>query len=160
MAHLDHCPMYQFRVPTTELNRAFRKWGAISLIASIVVHFVLPNGISSSTIILVAAIGVAGYFYARQHVWLRLSADGMSGTGYTNRRVEISWHDTITVTTARMSDMDGVEIRASENDGFVKKRILSLFIPRAIADTPEFSATVAKFAPKDHPLRTLSNNAP
>lgn len=130
------------------------------MIALILGEFLLPNGISSSTIVLVTASGVAGYFYAKQQVWLSLSADGVGGRGYTNRRVEIDWHDTVTVNTARMYDMDGFEIRASANDGFVEKQIYSLFIPRAIADTPEFSAAVAKLAPTGHPLRTVSNNAP
>ncbi|MFM9879284.1 MAG: hypothetical protein ACKVOO_02590 [Burkholderiaceae bacterium] len=110
-------------------------------------NFILPNGISRDTVIMMASISVAGYFYAKQHVWLSLSADGISGRGYTNRRIEISWHYTITVNTVKKSDMDGVEIRTLENDGFVKKQILSLFIPSAIAVTPEFLAAVAKFAP-------------
>lgn len=160
MAHLDGSLMYQFRVPPAELNRTFRKWGVTVLIALVLAHLLLPNGISGSTAVLLAAIGASGYFYAKQHIWLTLSPDGICGTGYTNRKIEISWHDTISINSARMSDMDGAEIRTAENDGVVKKRILSLFIPRAISDTPEFSATVGKFAPKDHPLRTLSNNAP
>lgn len=151
--------MNHFRLPTTELNRGFRKVG-VSLVAGLILaHFLTPNGISISTIILAATIGVAGYFYTKQHVWLSLSADGISGKGYTNRKVEIAWSTAVTMNAARMSNMDGFEIRASENDSAIKRKILSLFIPRAIADTPDFSATVAKFAPTDHPLRRLSGNA-
>lgn len=160
MAHIDSRTMYQFRVPTTEINRAFRKTGAALLITMVMVHLLMPNGISSGTIIMVCAIGIAGYFSAKHHVWVSLSADGVSGRGYTNRKVTIFWHDPVVVNTARISDMDGFQIRASENGGFVKKQTLSLFIPRAITDTPEFSESVAKFAPADHPLRALSNNAP
>lgn len=152
--------MYQFRLPTTELNRGFRKWGFTSLLALILAHFFLPKGISGELLVLVAAIGVGGYFYVKQYVWLTLSTEGIAGTGYTNRKIQISWRDAVTINKARVSDMDGFEIRASENDGVLRKQVLSVFIPRAIAETPEFLATVTKVAPTNHPLRTLSGNAP
>lgn len=159
MAHFDSSPMHQFQVPRAEINRAFRKWGIAVLPGLVFAHFLLPNGISGSTAVLLAAIVAASYFYAKQHVWLTLSPDGICGTGYTNRKINISWQDTISINPARILNMDGVEILASESGGFVKKQILSLFIPYAISDTLEFSATVGKFAPIDHPLRNLSKNA-
>jgi hypothetical protein len=160
MAHLADRPMYEFRLPTTELNRGFRKWGFTMLIALVLAHFFLPNGIGGELIFLPLAVGVAGYLYAKQHIWLSLSPDGISGSGYTNRKIKIAWRDTVTINKARVSAMDGFEVRASANDSFVKKQILSLFIPRAIADSPEFSAAVAELAPAGHSLRAVSNDAP
>jgi hypothetical protein len=160
MAHLESLPVHQFRVPASELNRAFRKWGATMLIGLILAHLLVPQGLSTSTVILVAILGGAGYYYAKHHVWVCLSADGICGTGYTGREVQISWHEAITVNTARKSDMDGVEIRLARNDSLLKRSVLSLFIPHAIVTTREFSTALSKLAPADHPLRKISTNAP
>ncbi len=151
---------FQFRVPISELNRSFRKWGASMLIGLILAHFLVPQGLSASAVILVAILGVGGYYYAKQHVWVSLSADGISGNGYTGREIQLPWHEAITVNTARMSDMDGVEIRLAENNNLLERRVLSLFIPHAIVTTREFSTALSKLAPADHPLRGISTNAP
>ena len=152
--------MIQFRVPPAELNRSFRRLVISAGIGLVVLHFLLPFGISGTTAGTLAAIGVVGYFYTRQHVWFTLSPDGISGSGYTNRKIHISWSDAISINPTRMSDMDGVEIRISENAGLVKKQVLSLFIPRPISDTRGFSDAVGLLAPKDHPLRKLSGTGP
>lgn len=130
------------------------------LVGMLLINFFQPSGIGGSTIVVIAVFGIMGYFYAKQDVWVTLSDQGIRATGYTGREIRIPWEAMITVNAARKYDMDGIELRLSENDNFLKKQVLSLFIPRAIANSNEFATTVAKLAPVDHPLRKLSDNAP
>lgn len=87
--------MHQFRLPLPELNRIFRHWGLATLAGVLLSHFVMPQrlGITISTTILLGIIAGGSYYVARKHVWLRMSADGISGTGYTGRGIQIAWHE-------------------------------------------------------------------
>jgi uncharacterized membrane protein len=150
--------MYEFRLPPATLNGSFRKLGFAALIGLGLAYLLTGSGFSTTTTIIVLIIGVGGYFYTKQHVWIRLSADGIDGTGYTGRKVKISWDQPVTLNATRMSDMDGVEIRLAENGGLLKKQVSSLFIPAPIANTLDFSTALFKLAPVGHPLRQMFSN--
>jgi hypothetical protein len=150
--------MYEFRLPTSTLNHSFRKLGVAALIGWGLAYWLTGSGFNTVTTIIVMMIGVGGYFYTKQHVWVRLSTDGIDGTGYTGRNVKITWDQPVTLNATRMSDMDGVEIRLAENDGLLKKQVSSLFIPTPIANTADFAAALSTLAPVGHPLRQMLTN--
>jgi hypothetical protein len=147
--------MHEFRLPTPTLNRLFGTFAIAALIGLGIAHWLSGSGISIVTAVVIVIISVGSYFYTKQYVWVRLSADGIFGTGYTGRNLKISWNQRVTLGNTHISNMEGIEIRLTENDNLLKKKVSSVFIPTPISNTPEFLAVVHKFAPSDHPLKQM-----
>lgn len=149
----------EFRLPLEVVNQQFQKVGWPVVIGLLVSNFFIHGGelaSLASTAILIGCIFGAVYFVARRHVWVTLSATGVSGTGYTGRRVCVLWSDAISVAPTIKSGISGIEVRASQNDGFLRSKVLSLFIPEPILFGSSFRLSLHQLAPPDHPLHAYT----
>ena len=133
----------EFRLPARAVRRAFLQHTAV--LAAILVVFHLVTRQSSFAALagaaaLVAAILLVAYAFSAQRVWFRASARGLAATGYTGRELEIPWSTAVRVSPARRSGQKGHSVVALENAGMFSSGLHSIFIPRAIAESPESSS--------------------
>ena len=148
-----------FKLPPSVIDRQFKRMAWFLAIGVVVSHFIIARGGLMSvlgTATLVIAVFVAAYFIAKRHVWVSLSSAGLAGTGYTGRTVSIAWAEPTTVARSFNSGMKGVEVRAIQNDGLLRSKVLSLFVPEPILASAEFRAELGRLAPAGHPLRAYA----
>lgn len=151
-----------FRLPPEVVKSQFRKVTAYVALGVLASHlFISRGGLVSlaSTALLLGGIVSACYIIAKRHVWVSLSSMGVSGIGYTGRRVSVRWSDATTVVPGITSGIKGVEVRASQNDGILNSKVLSLFVPEPILLSQSFKSSLHQLAPPGHPLREVVASA-
>jgi hypothetical protein len=69
-----------------------------------------------------------------------------------------TWADAVAIEDRSMYGFKGVLIH-SANDGLLKRRVASLFIPEPVLRLESFQAALLRVAPASHPLRLKADSA-
>ncbi len=134
---------YYFCLPRSEVNKAVRKSALV--IAGIVVGLAIVTGRSMvSSIIFLTLVHIGMYFLLLRYKYAYVSSSGIRGDSLLGSSKSFSWSDDL-------------EVRKYDSGipGYLILRIgspTSIFVPRAILDSPQFHAAVSKFAPSNHVL--------
>lgn len=151
-----------FRMPAEANNKQIRRLAIVLAVGFVVAHLLRPSarvGSSVGTAVFACAVLLFSYHLGSRHVWVTVGHDGLSGKGYTGRKIQVAWNEPITIVRSRNSGNSGVELRASANDGLLRSRVLSLFIPDPILQMPGFRAAVHAVAPSAHPIHMFLSAA-
>ena len=144
-----------FILPHAAINRAYFRllpWVLAGLLLPPLLGMTsIAVAIESSVIVAVLIGGV--YLYTRRYEWVYLSSDGIQGSTSKGKRIHIPWGDEVTITGTVA--FNGIECLALQP----RSKGRPLLLPRSIANTPEFKATLAQVAPAAHPLRSTAENA-
>ena len=144
-----------FRMPREVVDKRFQRFGVVLILGYIVSALLLRNvtaGPSISTILLLAILLLGGRHLAITHVWVSLGPEGLSGRGYTGRKVVLRWQDEAISKRTRVSGSTGVEIRATNSAGPISSQVETIFVPDAILRLQEFKSVAQAYAPANHPL--------
>lgn len=150
-----------FRLPGHVVRRTFVLHTA-AIVAVLAAFHLLSRQASLAALggaaSLAALVLAVGYAATAGRVWLTLSSTGISSVGYTGRKIELPWSTAVKVVAARRSGYKGHAV-AEQGAGVLRSRTGAIFIPAAIAASPEFAGKVAAWAPAGHPLRAIALHA-
>lgn len=147
----------ELRLPAAVVRRTFILHTAAVLGVLVVFHLLTQQeslAALGGAASLAALALVVGYASTARRVWLTLTPAGMATVGYTGRKVELPWSTPVTLSPSRRSGYKGHTV-AVFGSGFLSSSTSAVFIPTAIANTPEFGLRVAAWAPAAHPVRAL-----
>jgi hypothetical protein len=146
------------RLPGEAVRRAFLQHTALILLVLAGFALLGPRGalggLAGAAVLAVAVLAVAYGFTARR-VWVRLSAAGLSSTGYTGREVRIPWSASVHVKPSRRSAYNGHSVVPTQYVGSLAANMHTIFLPAAITGGSEFAAAIEAWAPAGHPLRDV-----
>jgi hypothetical protein len=146
-----------FRLPPSEVNRHFTRYAVGVPLVLLVYHLVFGSGLTANllySMLVFEGILAVAYFISRRAVWVSLSSSGITGVGWTGRRISIAWAEPITMTSAVSSGMKCVKLRASADNGIVRSAALSIHVAEAILASEPFRIALKELAPPKHPLRS------
>lgn len=149
------------RLPGGAVLRAFLQHAA--LIVLVLAGFSLlspqaPLGALAGAAVLAVAVLAIAYGFTAHRVWVRLSAAGLSSTGYTGRELSIPWSAGVHIKAARRSGYNGHSVVPTQYAGSLAAGMHTIFLPAAITAGSEFAAGIEAWAPAGHPLRDLVSN--
>jgi hypothetical protein len=157
--------MHSFRLPQTALLKQYAIFIVLFLLIMLIVPYVtggkaLPLGLQAlSFASLLLALFVA-YFVASRRVWVTLSQEGIRGMGINGRQFTLSWSAPLLlapVSPPKAGTIAGVTMLVVGEGG--RPTGNGVFVPDAIAHSPEFVAAVNAVAPLAHPLRKVLSSA-
>jgi hypothetical protein len=150
------------RLPGAAVRRAFLQHAALILLVLAGFSLLGPRAalgaLAGAAALAVAVLAIA-YGFTAHRVWVRLSAAGLSSTGYTGREVSIPWSADLHIKTSRRSGYSGHSVVPAQYFGSLRAGMHTIFLPAAITAGSEFAAAIEAWAPAGHPLRELVKNA-
>lgn len=149
-----------FRLPGTVVWRTFTLHAAVLVAVLAAYHLFSPESsfaaLGGAATLIVLALAV-GYAATARRVWVALSSAGISSVSYFGRRVEVPWSTAVDVLASRRSGYKGHTV-VEQGAGVLRFGKSTIFVPAAIAASPEFANRVAAWAPAGHPLRSIAGN--
>jgi hypothetical protein len=157
--------MHAFRLPQSALLRQYAIFVALFFLAMLIVPDLrggsaLPLGLLA---LLFASLFLAlfmAYLVASRRVWVTLSQEGIRGMGINGRQFTLLWSAPLLLTPVSppgAGTVAGVTMLAIGGSG--RPTGDGVFVPHAIARSPEFVAVVETVAPPEHPLRKAVSHA-
>ena len=150
------------RLPGAAVRRAFLQHTALILLVLAGFSLLSPQAalgaLAGAAVLAVAVLAIA-YGFTAHRVWVRLSAAGLSSTGYTGRDLSIAWSVALHVKPARRSGYSGHSVTPTQYVGSLAAGMHTIFLPAAITAGSEFAVAVETWAPAGHPLRELVKSA-
>ena len=146
----------EFILPRAAILRAYVRvlpWVALVLA---ILPFVSPaRGIATTleTALLVSVAFFIAYWFTKRHKWVSLSSAGIQGSNVRGAKVLIAWSEQVTLQRTSYAGIAGVAVQ-----GAAKKD--NVFLPLPIATSTEFSLKLTQVAPANHPLLSVSKEAP
>jgi hypothetical protein len=149
------------RLPGAAVRRAFLQHTALILLVLAGFSLLSPRaalGALAGAAVLATAVLAIAYGFTAHRVWVRLSAAGLSSTGYTGRELSIPWSASVHIKAARRSGYNGHSVVPTQYAGSLAAGMHTIFLPAAITAGSEFAAAIEAWAPAGHPLRDLVSN--
>jgi hypothetical protein len=146
--------MRDFRLDQEKIKLQSIKLTLASISGLILAYLLVPKGLNIYILLTIAAlmmvVDLLVYYIKKQHVWVTLSKDGIIGQAPSERKIHIEWHENISIEKSSKNQINGLTVISNLISSNQKQ---SLFIPIEIASTTEFTETIAKLAPDNHPLK-------
>jgi len=150
------------RLPGAAVRRAFLQHTALILLVLAGFSLLSPQAalgaLAGAAVLAVAVLAIA-YGFTAHRVWVRLSAAGLSSTGYTGRELSIPWSAGVHIRATRRSGYKGHSVVPAQYVGSLAAGMHTIYLPAPITAGPEFAAAIEAWAPAGHPLRELVKNA-
>jgi len=135
---------YYFCLPSLEVKKIMRQ-SALLFVAIIMVLAIVTGRNYIDTAIFVALLHVGMYFFLLHYKYVYVSPQGVRGESPLGSSKIFSWSDDLEISRSSKNGIHGYAIR--------RKGLLdTIFLPRAIFDSPQFHAAVSEFAPPSHVL--------
>ena len=130
---------YYFCLPSSEVKKIVRK-SALIFVAIIIGLVIVTGRNFVDTAIFVALLHVWMYFLLLRYKYVYVSPLGVRGESPLGSSKMFSWSDDLEIRTNNNNGIHGYAIR--------RKGLLdTIFVPRAIFDSPQLHAAVSEFAP-------------
>lgn len=135
---------YYFCLPSSEVKKILRQ-SALMFVAIIIGLAIVTGRNFVDTAIFVALVHVGMYFFLLRYKYVYVSPLGVRGESPLGSAKMFSWSDDLEI---RRSNNNGIHGYAIQRKGLLD----TIFVPRAIFDSPQFHAAVSEFAPPTHVL--------
>jgi hypothetical protein len=135
---------YYFCLPSSEVKKITRA-SALMFVAIIIVLAIVTGRDFVDTALFVALLHVGMYFILLRYKFVYVSPLGVRGESPLGSTKVFSWSDVLEI---RRSNNNGIHGYAIQRKGLLD----TIFVPRAIFESPQFHAAVSEFAPPNHLL--------
>jgi hypothetical protein len=135
---------YYFCLPSSEVKKILRH--SVLIFVAIIIGLAIVTGRNFvDTAIFVALLHVGMYFFLLRYKYVYVSTQGVRGDSPLGSSKMFSWSDDIEICRSNSNGIHGYAIRG-------KGLLDTIFVPRAIFDSPQFRSAVSEFAPPSHAL--------